>query len=301
MACIRYVVPDFKRPQLQRIAQINRIIDEYLAMGLRMTLRQLYYQLVSRNIVLNNEKSYKNTGNLVSRARLAGLIDWDAIEDRGRIPNVPYHPFRKIDDSVEVTARGFMMDRWRGQDTRVEVWIEKQALSGIFAPICREHDIALVSNKGYTSQSALKDSADRVLEYEVPVTVLYFGDHDPSGLDMVRDITDRLDVFGVHNVTVEKVALTWEQIKHHNPPPNYAKVTDSRFKKYVEEYGEECWELDALRPDTLSELVDETVKTHIDAHTLAHVMNDEHDQRASLMRYVNRPFKHKRVAYDYGQ
>jgi len=145
----------------------------------------------------------------------------------------------------------------------VEVWIEKDALVGVFERVSQELDIGLFSCRGYTSQSEMWVAAQRLRRYEQAgqeVVILHFGDHDPSGLDMTRDITDRLALFGA-NLDVRRLALTMDQVREYNPPPNPAKETDSRFTAYIQEYGDESWELDALPPDVLADLVRAEVDT----------------------------------------
>lgn len=262
--CFRW--KDFGPDALTRIAQCDELLDEYQQQGFRMTLRQLYYQLVSRDIIPNEEKSYKKLGVLVSDARLAGLLDWDAIEDRGRSPSSPFH-WDGVDDvlrSIEETVAGYTLDQWRGQDCYVELWVEKDALAGVLQPLAHKHHVTLMVNKGYSSQSAMYESAQRFLRrmettedegFDKIGVLFYLGDLDPSGEDMVRDIRERLAMFGA-KVEVYKIALTMEQVKLHKPPPNPAKVTDPRAAGYIAKYGNKSWEVDALPPPVLARIID---------------------------------------------
>ena len=121
-------------------------------------------------------------------------------------------------------------------------------------------------NRGYSSVSAMYDAYNRLQDDDV---ILYFGDHDPSGMDMIRDVRERLYEFGIH-IEVIPVALTMEQIKKFNPPPNPAKITDPRAKWYIEKYGKTSWELDALPPKELIRLAENAVKSiiNIDLYNL---------------------------------
>ena len=129
-----------------------------------------------------------------------------------------------------------------------------------------------MANKGYSSQTALYDAANRFKEtidekIGRQVTVLYVGDHDPSGIDMVRDITERLDLFMEDYscyLTVERIALNMDQVKLYDPPENPAKTTDSRFNSYKTKYGTSSWELDALEPKVLSQIVEDAIYDHVD-------------------------------------
>jgi hypothetical protein len=252
---------------LEVIEQANTIITEYLADGYDLTLRQLYYQFVSRDLLANNQKSYNRLGNIISKGRRAGLIDWDAIIDRTR--NLQRDStWKKPADIVAAVAEQFMYDRWKNQKTYVECWFEKDALMGVFERIAGELRVPFFSCRGYTSDSEVWSAARRLRQqsimYDKEIVVLHFGDHDPSGLDMTRDIRERLQLFGAEYVEVRRLALNMPQVEQYEPPPNPAKVTDSRFDAYQKEYGDESWELDALDPKTLADLVRDEIESIID-------------------------------------
>lgn len=263
---IAYEVKNFSAATLQTIEQADRIIREYMAEGYRLTLRQLYYQFVARDVIPNRVQEYNRLGRIVSDARLAGLIDWDAIEDRTRNLEALPH-WSDPADIVRSVARQFRVDRWENQPHRVEVWIEKEALAGVFERVCDELDVPFFSCRGYTSQSEMWSAAQRLREYheddQTPV-ILHFGDHDPSGIDMTRDIVDRMALFEAWCVRVDRLALNMHQVEEWRPPPNPAKTTDSRFEGYLIRYGNESWELDALEPRVLAELVRSEVMALVD-------------------------------------
>jgi hypothetical protein len=281
----------FNEKSVVLIKKCDEIIEDYQSQGLRLTLRQLYYQLVSRNIVPNTEKSYKNVGGLVSDARLAGLLDWDAIEDRARRPRIPPE-WTGLRDLTEGALDSYRLDRWEGQDNYVEVWVEKDALAGVLAPLAYEYHVTLMVNRGYSSQSAMYEAANRFQENQqkigdVPAVLLYLGDHDPSGEDMVRDVEDRLVMFGVQDLTVDKVALTMAQIKHFKPPPNPAKLSDSRAKGYIQKFGTtNSWELDALNPDALQRIVRKAIEGHTDLIKMDGIKKQEEADKRKLRREV---------------
>src|SRR5262245_25433380 len=161
MAKQRYRTINFRPDSLVKIEQMVSIIDEYQAQGLRMTARQLYYQFVSRDFIVNTDKSYKLLTALLTNARYAGLVDWDAIEDRGREPNTPSE-WPDLSALVASALRAYRLPRWRDQPKYVELWVEKQALAGVLEPIAREYHATLMVNKGYSSASAMKESAERI-------------------------------------------------------------------------------------------------------------------------------------------
>jgi hypothetical protein len=243
----------FSPESVAKIRLCNRIIAQYQAQGLRLTLRQLYYQLVTQNAIRNLEREYKNLSTLVSNARLTGLMDWNAIEDRIRTPRAASE-FNNLTELVEAALRAYRLPRWEGQDRYVELWVEKDALAGVLEPLSRQYHVTLMVNRGYSSQSAMYESAQRFIDSGKPGILFYLGDHDPSGEDMVRDIATRLEMFGA-DVKVEKLALTMAQVTQYNPPPNPAKMTDPRAAGYVDQFGDQSWEVDALPPNILAGII----------------------------------------------
>ncbi len=276
-----------------RIDECNAIIEEYQADGLKLTLRQLYYQLVTKNVIPNEERSYKNLGKLLSEARLAGLVDWEAIEDRTRLPKVPTE-FVDLQELAEGALDAYRLPRWEGQANYVELWVEKDALAGVLAPIARKYHVTLMVNRGYSSQSAMYEAATRYKRAcggdedgdgsKKPV-LLYLGDLDPSGEDMTRDIKDRFAMFDM-NLVVHKIALTIEEVRMYDPPPNPAKVTDSRAAKYIAKYGESSWEVDALPPKVLTRMISSEIEELLDRSLWAEVIRRENRDKERLMEAV---------------
>jgi len=296
----------------------REVVGVFHGRGLKMTLRQLFYQLVSRNAIRNEDKQYKRLSALLSDARLMGLIDWEAIEDRLRIPRK--HPeFADLDELVDAALSSYRLPRWEGQKNYVELWVEKEALAGILTPITREYHVNLMVNRGYSSQTAMYDSAKRFLtacygkaidydtlerifaedgkacpdafkdtrvlareklgEPERSAVLFYLGDHDPSGVHMSKDVGDRLTMFGI-DVDVRKLALTKEQIEEHGLPPNPTKMQDPRAAEYVDEHGDTCWELDALPPDVLDQVVRGALEDVLDRELMdAVIRREERDKK----------------------
>jgi hypothetical protein len=279
MPKIAYVSRKFNKSSTVLIDKANEIIAEYASDGFALTLRQLYYQFVARDIIPNNLRSYKRLGSIVNDARLAGLIDWEAIEDRTR--NLHRLPSWSSPASImQSCADQFRTDLWASQPYRLEVWIEKEALAGVFERVCDELRIPFFSCRGYNSQSEMWGAGQRLEEIiasdQTPV-ILHFGDHDPSGMDMTRDIVDRLELF-MGGLEVKRLALNMDQVEEFNPPPNPAKTTDSRYAAYIEVHGEESWELDALDPAVLAGLVRDAAEQlrDPDAWEAAKTEEDEH-------------------------
>lgn len=257
MPKIKYKNHKFNSSSLVLIKQATDIINEYQANGYSLTLRQLYYQFVARDLIENSPKSYKRLGSVIVDARLAGLIDWTAIEDRTRNLRGNTH-WSDPSGVLESAYHSFKMDKWKGQEFRVEVWIEKEALIGVIAGICSKLDVDYFACKGYVSLSEMWRTSCRLRSSEQTSIIIHLGDHDPSGIDMTRDIDDRCIMFN-GDITVERIALNMDQIEEYNPPPNFAKVSDARYGNYRDLYGESSWELDALDPSVISNLIEEKV------------------------------------------
>ena len=278
---------NFRPASRELIELCDEIITEYQADNLRLTLRQLYYQLVTKNAIPNVERSYKNLSTLVTDARLAGLLDWDAIEDRVRQPRVPSE-WENIQGLVESALRSYRLPRWEGQRHYVELWVEKDALAGVLRPIASEYHVTLMVNRGYSSASAMYESANRFQGHQSlsDCVLLYLGDHDPSGEDMVRDVRERLEIFGAM-VKVKKIALTMGQVRKHQPPPNPAKVTDPRAAAYIAEFGEHSWEVDALPPRVLAATIRRELEALVNRDLMAAVELREKKDKEFLRKAVS--------------
>lgn len=259
MPKLTYVVKNFQEKARQTIATANEIIHEYAEQGFDLTLRQLYYQFVARDIIPNTERSYKNLGKTINDGRLAGLIDWESITDRTR-SLVAWQHETDPTTAIEELRDAYTIDMWTNQPRRVEVWIEKEALVGVIEDICFTNDVAYFACRGYVSQSEQWRAGRRFKRRSrsnQSTVVLHLGDHDPSGMDMTRDNADRLKMFSEfgHAIEVKRIALNMDQIEQYDPPPNPTKFTDSRAKQYFMDYGDSSWELDALEPRVLTALI----------------------------------------------
>jgi hypothetical protein len=300
MAFTSYETKKIGPERMAVIDAANAICEQYAAQGLVLTLRQLYYQFVARDLVPNEQREYDRLGDICRDARMAGLMDWDHLIDRTR--NLQgWKSYRGPEEAVDELAQHYQRDMWATQKKRIEVWIEKDAAIGVVEGVCAANRVPYFSCRGYTSMSEMHDAAQRIrwhIEQGERVTILHVGDHDPSGLDMSRDIEDRLRTFisrdwaGLHLGTgrwtrrdikssmqtwmaehgndhvslgtspwsVKRIALNLDQIEMYDPPPNPAKQSDGRFRRYVQETGlDESWELDALEPSVLSGLIQDEV------------------------------------------
>jgi len=313
MSFIQYIPKRFSAGSLHLIETANQIINEYEEMGYTLTLRQLYYQFVARDLIANKQSEYKRLGSIINDGRLAGMINWKSLEDRTR--NVQTNSHWTNPKSIIKTAyHAYARDKWATQDYYVEVWIEKDALLGVIEHTCKELDVPFFSCRGYTSQSEAWGAGQRMLtainEDKQPV-VIHMGDHDPSGIDMSFDIWKRLNLFvgeGLYEwgnisdyynrneamlrttfhryekegVIVERIALNRDQVHEMNPPPNPAKLTDSRIKTYAELFGTLSWELDAINPPTLNAILKDKITSYIDDDYWDEVVQQQEEERDSI-------------------
>ena len=288
MPLICYTDRSFSQSSQSLISHAVRIIGELKSQGYNLTLRQLYYQFVSKGLIPNRQTEYKRLGSVLNDARLAGLIDWEDITDRTRDYESNSH-WNSPADIIEAVAQQFQFDKWKDQPQRPEVWVEKDALEGIVASACKPLDVGYFSCRGYASQTAIWEAAMRLRTYvqngQTPV-IFHFGDHDPSGIDMTRDIRDRLSLFMTHHdveaVEVQRLALTMTQVKQYNPPPNPAKLTDSRADEYIATHGNSSWELDALDPRVITGLIQKAVYGVRNEDLWAGAVHRENKAKASL-------------------
>ncbi len=269
---------------LYLVEMAKSILDQYAAEGYVLSLRQLYYQFVARDIAPNTERSYKNLGNLINRARLSGMLDWSYIEDRGRARRANMH-WATPQDSIEALISEYQIDKWKGQDYYIEVWVEKDALVDVIAQACRPLDVSYFASRGYNSLSEMYQAGKR-LEYQSSLgkkpIVFHLGDHDPSGIDMTYDSEKRLSLFARERIQVERLALNMDQVELYNPPPNPTKLTDSRAKSYVSQFGSSSWELDALEPAVLAELIVTNVKRYRNEEAWQEALSQEQEHKGKL-------------------
>lgn len=296
MSRVAYINRRFNKDTMALVDQVSELCDSYIAQGLQLTVRQLFYQLVAKNIVANTFNSYKRVASLVNDARLGGYIDWDAIEDRTRaFLRRPRWTSGK--HALEDARDNFHMDLWAGQPVRPFVVVEKEALAGVLWRACSKWDVPVLPARGYPSVTVLRDFAIEDAnpcfnsEPQQDVLILHLGDHDPSGIDMTRDLFDRVDLFTTHILEVRRIALTMAQVRETNAPPNRAKTTDSRITDYKREHGNESWELDALPPSYLYSLIDRHIEPLIDKKVLEKqkaLIESEKERLTKLMKTYDR-------------
>jgi len=271
----------FQKASLQLLDKIKNILQEYERQEITVTTRQLYYQLVSAGVIANTQSQYKKISTLLTNARYCGIINWENMEDRTRKPIIP-NTFTNVPELWEAAKNSYHLYRWERQEYYVELWTEKDALTSVIVPITQKYQVPMVVNRGYGSASSMHESAERFLKHENKILILlYLGDHDASGMDMDRDIQERLNEFGVDVQTI-RIGLTSEQVQEYKPPENLTKEKDTRARGYIEKYGESCWEVDALKPEVLQELIESSILQYLDLEEYEKIKEQE---QKDLMKY----------------
>ena len=276
---------DFERKTIKLIENINVVIEEYARQGLTLSVRQIYYQLVARGFIPNKATEYKKISRTITDGRLAGLIDWDCIEDRTRAVREIQH-WDNPQQILRAAAEQYRIDTRATQPSYIEAWIEKDSLVSILQNTCYQLDVPVFSCKGYSSITALHEAAERFEGKSNPI-ILYAGDHDPTGLTIPQVINERFQLFEM-NVKLKRIGLTLDQIKELDLPPFPAKDTDGNYKKYVQDTGlTHAWELDALPPEKLSEIFEEAINSLTDFEALRDMQERQNRDKSYFSELLN--------------
>lgn len=283
---IEYIAKTFTKTHMQIIETANSILNEYEAMGLKMTLRQLFYQFVARDLIENKKSKYNLIGRVMTAARDAGLISWKQLEDPTRKVEAKY-----LNESSLETVSGlevFMSyDYWVKQNTYVELWVEKQALLSIVKRAADKFKVPVMACRGYMSSTAAWEAGQRFRKHRddgEEMHLIHLGDHDPSGCHMTADNKGRLERYDAMGVKVHRIGLNMDQIEKYNPPPNDAKLKDPRAPEYIAKYGNISWELDALDPKVLDDLITSNINNLIPDHNLwVETLNEETEAKQQFI------------------
>lgn len=274
----------FQADTMKVIEKANEIIARYEQRNRRMTLRQLYYQMVVENFFANDDRNYDRLSNIISDARLAGLVSWTAIEDMTRYTR-DNTMFESPAQAFACVREQYMTDLWAGQPFRLLVGIEKDAMVGVISEICHELRVPFTSFRGYSSQSQqwrLGQQLAKFIQQGQRPILLHLGDHDPDGVDMTRDNKERLSLFAGVQIQVVRLALNMEQVERFKPPPNPAKTSSARFKSYEAKYGPDSWELDALKPEYVEQLLTDAVRKFRDQALWDERLAEEAEDKDSM-------------------
>jgi hypothetical protein len=260
----------------ERMDAAYKILEE----GSPMTVRQVFYQLVSGQVLKNTQSMYKQVSVQLRDMRMSGLVPWDWIEDRTRAPRI-VSMWDDLPDFAEAACAAYRRNIWTEQETLVEVWLEKDALSGILSEITNEYRVTLNVGRGYDGWSSIHEAGTRYQQWHGDMVILYFGDFDPSGEDMVRSLIKRLSFFGTCPQII-KCALTREDIDEFNLPADVTKGGDPRSAAFVKKWGDIAVELDALPVGELRDRVRREIAARLDLDAIDRIKKQERKERNTL-------------------
>ena len=274
----RSTKPGSRRTKAE-IAELCEELYEIVREFKPMTVRQIFYQAVSRGLIEKSEAEYKGTIiRLLTRMRKTGEMPFSWIADETRWVRRPT-TFSSLEDALRITAETYRRSLWADTATRVEIWLEKEALAGVLYDVTHEWDVPLYVTRGYASLTYLYGAAEAIRESDKPTWIYYFGDYDPSGMDIFRNIVetmdDRLESFPLW---IERVAVTEEQIEDWDLPTRPTKRTDTRSKGF----DGESVEVDAIHPDRLRLIAQQNIREHLDTHQVEQLEAIEDAERVTL-------------------
>jgi hypothetical protein len=261
------------------MAKIREVLYAVLQAENPMTVRQVFYQLVSRGVIAKTEGEYKQTVvRLLTIMRRAGNLPFGWIADNTRWMRKP-RTYSSLEGMLALTAQTYRRALWDDQDTYVEIWLEKDALAGVVYEETGSWDVPLMVTRGYPSLSYLYEAAEAIAECGKPAHLFYFGDWDPSGVDITRAVEQGIREFAPNaEIVFERVAVTQRQVDELGLPTRPTKQTDSRSKNFT---GESV-EVDAIPLQVLRGLVRECIEKHIDRRALARTRKIEAAERETL-------------------
>jgi len=252
------------------ISLTNNVMSSYPTFN--FTLRQVFYLLVSHHGYPNEKQAYNKLGKALVKARQEGTVDADRILDLSRpeyINNSSYQSFlERARSDFKTLINDFDLDKWSLQPIYCETWIEKEALSRVIAPVCKKYSVNEIVGRGYSSYTQIRRAVKRLPE-DKKVIILYIGDFDPPGLHIEEKLKERLldeaSRRGKHlQLDVRRVALTYEQIQQYHLPASPLKKSGQKRQEYLEKYGSDVWEVDALSPEVLIKTLEEEIRSLID-------------------------------------
>lgn len=273
---------------------VNEIIGEY---DIKLTVRQIYYRLVVGNVMPNTRSYYNSFDSILTTLRKKGLVDPAAIEDRSRQTiggdvqkiRTPEEFFKATLNYLKESWKDYDLPLWTSQESYIEVWLEKDALSALVSEVCNRYRVLLFPNRGYSSYTMIREAMPRLFLREQNQMILYFGDHDPSGLQAIDRIKKDLKEEDLPSENVIPIALTMDQVKEHGLPSQPVKLSDTRAKWYIEKYGtRECWELDALPPDTLQAIVDKAIRDQINQQVWDKELEEIDEGQGEVKRMIDK-------------
>lgn len=247
-----------------------------------MTVRQVFYQATVHNLVEKSEAGYNKVQTDLVQMRKSGDLPYAWLADNTRMQRKP-RTFDNVEQALQDTARLYRKALWNDADCYVEIWLEKDALSGVVYPVTNKYDVPLMVARGYASLSFLHSAAEYIGEIDVPTYIYHLGDFDPSGVNAGEKIEQTLREMAPHaQIHFERIAVNEAQIKMWRLPSRPTKQSDSRAKGF----GNISVELDAIPPDDLRDLVQTAIEKHLPSREFAILKAAEASERDIIRRLV---------------
>ena len=276
-----YVASPIKRTRAtaDEMGERREALSDIVFAGRPMTVRQVFYQATIAGIVEKTEAGYAKVQRALVEMRHSGEIKWEWIADNTRWQR-RLTTFSSPEEALRETARFYRKALWVDANDYVEVWLEKDALSGVLTPITYEFDVPLMVTRGYSSVTFLWNAGSAIQAIGKPAYIYQIGDHDPSGVDAARKIEEGLREFA-HGVPIhfERIAVTPSQIKDWRLPSRPTKTTDTRSKGF----DGESVEVDAIEPGKLRDLVQTAIERHMPTHQYQLLKAAEESEREGLL------------------
>jgi hypothetical protein len=244
--------------------------------GPPMTLRQLFYALVSAGAIAKTEEAYKQVGYHLVRMRRKGVIPYSFVADNTRWMRKP-NTWSSMEAYLRAGQEAYRHAVWDIQKAYVEIWCEKDALAGVLYGVTEKWDVPLMVTRGYPSETFVYEAAQALKQRHQDVYLYYFGDHDPSGKDIPRNTAQKLREFGAKFHFEHVAVLPW-QIGAWGLPTRPTKSSDSRARDW--EGG--SVELDAIPVAKLRAMVERAITKHIDQYLLEKTLQIEKAERETL-------------------
>ena len=277
-----------QKKSLELLAQVQKIMGSY---DFALTLRQIYYQLVAKQIIPNEQRYYKKLSRICVAGRDEGILPEEGFADRLREVD-KLSSWVDLNEFMETVRRSYHKDKWQNQDRYLEIWTEKDALRGVLSQVTYQYDVSLMVARGQLSRTAIYEASKRYkIKSDKECYLYYCGDFDPSGLSIYESIKERLSDFGVF-INYERIALTQKQIEKYQLPSDPGKKTDPNYNKFVSLYGSDMVvELDSLPPDVLRDIIKDCITKNINNGLLAQVQKEEETEKVSLNKFIERGFE----------
>jgi len=274
-----------QKQSLEFLAQVQKILDSY---EFALTLRQIYYQLVAKQIIPNKEKHYRKLSRLCVKGRDEGMLPEEKFTDRTRVL-VKSSSWFDLNDFMNTVKYSYRKNKWQNQDNYLEIWTEKDALRSVISEITYKYDVALMIARGQFPRTGIYETSKRYKAQSDKECYLYYcGDFDPSGLSIYNSIRKRLEGFGI-SINFERIALTEEQIEKYQLPSDPGKKSDPNYNKFVNIYGSDrVVELDSLPPDVLRKIIEDCILQNINPRSLAQIKREERDEEIRLNKFIEK-------------